>query len=158
MKRQLYILIIALIFVCCNKTEKKPIENLFSYKVTARKIGHIKQDTFTIDKIKHHNNKDTLIATQDFELNGRNHLIKMYFCNYWTIDGEEISYELDDLGIIYSRSTTWPSCIRLKSNNDSINLVIDAALENIILYSKLRCIDMDKMFKNTIKFVEPKVD
>ena len=115
-----------------------------------------RSDTIAFDKIDRHDPKDTLIASQDFEMNGKSHLIKMFTSDlHAPTDGGVLAYELDSLGIIYSRSTTWYSYRRLKSTNDSINATIDAAIENILLYPNLSCYQRTD---TTRKFVPPVIE
>jgi hypothetical protein len=155
MRQLLYIFILTIFFACDNTTKKNESEILFFY-VGSNHNGSYKPDTLTSDKIERHDPRDTLIAYQDFEFNGIIHLIKVFTSDlHAPIDGGQLSYELDSLGIIYSRSTTWYSYRRLRSSNDSINSTIDAAIENILLYPKLSCYQYDLIFKETIKFVAP---
>ncbi len=149
------IFLLTALIACEQVTEKKQTENLFFY-VGSNRNRIYKSDTITFDKIERHDSKDTMIAYQDFELNGITHLIKMFTSDlHAPIDGGELTYELDSLGIIYSRSTAWYSYSRLKSSNDSINSTIDAAIENILLYPNLSCYQHDLIFKEPIKFVPP---
>lgn len=53
------------------------------------------------------------------------------------IDGGVIYYLTTDLGIIYSKSTTWPCYQRLHSTNDSIENRINQYLEHILLWTDL---------------------
>lgn len=53
------------------------------------------------------------------------------------IDGGAIYYLTPDLGIIYSKSTTWPCYKRLHSTNDSIENRINKYLEHILLWPDL---------------------
>ena len=78
--------------------------------------------------------------------------------NHASTDGGQLMYELDSFGIIYSRSTTWRSYVRLQSNNDSINSLIGAALETILLYSKLSCYRHSLPSMETIQFTPPKTE
>jgi hypothetical protein len=50
---------------------------------------------------------------------------------------------LDQLGIIYSKSTSFDAYTVLKSTNDSINKMIERGLENIIFDPKLQ-VKMDE--------------
>ena len=53
------------------------------------------------------------------------------------IDGGTIYYLTPDLGIIYSKSTTWPCYQRLHSTNDSVENRINEYLEHILLWTDL---------------------
>lgn len=52
-------------------------------------------------------------------------------------DGGLIEYELDSIGVIYFKSLTWEGYGRLITNNDSLNQIINIALEHIIARSSL---------------------
>ena len=121
MKKAIYILIL-LVFSFCNLRESHKKQICFFYEgLTKNKIP---VDSFAIDKIYHHNTNDTLIASRHFVLSGKQHQIKMYTSDFYApTDGGVIFYELDSLGIIYTRSTTWYTYRRLKCNNDSINKI-----------------------------------
>ena len=114
----------------------------------------------TIDrKVVYHSPKDSLIGSRTFKIKGESHQIKMFTTdNYAAIDGGELFYELDSLGIIYSRSTTWYGYTRLYSNNDSLNRLINQALENIILYPDLHCYGCELVDKTTVSFDPPKIE
>lgn len=137
MRTSFYLLMTIIIFACKNKVENK--QTIFFYTGLMHN-GNDSSETFTSNKINRHTDKDTLVTSQDFELKGTKHLIKLFKDKGPVpIDGGALYYELDSLGIIYSRSTIWYSYSRLRSNNDSINLAIDVALETILLYPKLSC-------------------
>jgi len=147
-----------LIIGCNNSIDKKSVDNKFFY-TSFHKGRKYKTDTLSQNKIKRHGSEDLLIADQYFEFNGGMHLIQMFTNDLNApIDGGVLFYELDSLGIIYSRSTTWYSYRRLKSSNDSINSIIEAAFENILLYSKLSCYQPELTFKETIKFTPPTIE
>jgi hypothetical protein len=98
-----------------------------------------------------------MLAQSMFELNGKIHWINL-FTNYphAPIDGGYLAFELDTLGIIYTKSTTWNSYSRLKSTNDSLNTLITVAFENIILNDKFHNIELTKIeSKKTVVFTEP---
>ena len=64
-----------------------------------------------------------------FSLDGQEHVVKGYLDDhYQPIDGGSFWLELDSLGMIYGRSTTWPGFSVVRSNNDSINELITMAL------------------------------
>ena len=152
MKR--FFCIVSLIFFSCNIPEIKKTENIFFYTGAKRSMNY-KSDTLTLDKINSSMPEYALVI-QTFQLNGKSHTIKM-FTNDLNAghDGGELFYQLDSLGIIYSRSTTLYSYRRLRSNNDSINFLIDVALENILLYPKLCCYENNPYYKDTLKFEPP---
>ena len=119
-----------------------------------------KIDTNFTDKVRYHQNLDTMIANEVFLFNDKAHMIRKYSSdNHAATDGGALRFELDSLGIIYSKSTTWASYSRLHSTNDSINLLINYALEAIILNGNLSCYDYRKVFgPEKIEFTIPKVD
>ncbi|MBS1636903.1 MAG: hypothetical protein JST26_13380 [Bacteroidetes bacterium] len=83
---------------------------------------------------------DELLATEYFEYRGKMHSINMYCSDRKApVDGGKLKYTLDSLGMIYGRSTTWPSYIRLRSNNDSINDLIQEAYSYMLMKSSLHC-------------------
>lgn len=121
--------------------------------------GTMKTDSLTFDRLKHHDPLDTLIASTEFMLNGHEHLI-----NIWTsdlvapMDGGSVYIELKDLGVIYYRSTSWYSYRRLKTNNDSINYIIDTAIDNVVLNFTIGCYQPGQLTKNETRFQTPKVE
>ena len=140
MMRHLFILTVSFTLIvltvasCVRQPEKKQTILKFFYKNTHSD----KLDTITATQISRHEQDDTLIAEQIFEFKTKSHIIRMYTSdNHAPVDGGQLMYELDSLGIIYVRSTTWFNYDRLESNNDSINSLIDASLETILLYNKL---------------------
>jgi hypothetical protein len=96
--------------------------------------GTMRTDYLNFDKIKQYDPLDTLVASTEFSLDGHEHLV-----NIWTsdlvaaMDGGAVYIELKNLGVIYYRSTSWNSYRRLKTNNDSINYIIDTAIDNVVL-------------------------
>ena len=72
------------------------------------------------------------------------------------IDGELIYYLTQDLGIIYSKSATWPCYRRLHSTNDSIETRINKYLEHILLSCDL-VIDGELPPKESLNFTLPHV-
>lgn len=154
--RLFYFLTFVFIVACNSRTSNTKTKDLFFYS----NKNNLTFDTLTRENIYRHESKDSLIYEQDFEFNGKSHSIKMFSSDFYApTDGGQLTYELDSLGIIYSRSTTWYSYQRLKSNNDSLNLIIDAALENIILYPSLHCYHCElQPVLETIKFIPPVVD
>ena len=140
--------------VSCNRQEQKyKATLLFYYRYTNGET----RDSVTITQISKHKMPDTLISEQSFEFKGNPHFIRMYTDdNHAPHDGGHLVYELDSLGIIYGRGTTWRSYTMLQSNNDSINALINAGLGTILLYDKLRCYGAPPIMK-TIKFIPPEI-
>jgi len=76
---------------------------------------------------------DALLAKGGFTYQQKDHGILVYTSdNHSQVDGGRLYYTLDTLGIIFERSTTWRSYVRLKSDNDSINDIISQALAHIL--------------------------
>lgn len=83
---------------------------------------------------------DELVAEEHFEYRGKLHSIRFYSSEGTApVDGGELKYTLDSLGVIYERAVWWPNFIRLSSNNDSINDLVSAAFGQIMMRSSLRC-------------------
>lgn len=129
----------------CNRNppNQKKEKILFYTITTTQDFRTYTSDSVTMDSIWKHHKNDTLLAHCWFELNGKTHWINM-FTNYpyAPVDGGYLAFELDTLGIIYAKSTTWKSYSRLKSTNDSINDLITTAFENILLNNQFHQIDL----------------
>lgn len=147
-----YIFILIILFACnSSKTDKKNIKLFYLSK------NQFSDDVDTIPYLSKYKNTydDTLIYQDAFQYCGKIHVINMTTNEFKTgVDGGIIRYKLDDLGSIYSRSKTWKKYIRLKSNNDSLNNLIDRALEIILLNKKFTCVNLDtfKIKNNSISF------
>ncbi len=136
-----YIFILLVVLIACSPKEKKQ-KDLFFYTSYITKYNNFDRDTFDIKKLKFHQEGDTLGASFSFEFEGKNHEIRMYadYCGSKppVFDGGIIFYELDKLGIIYSKSNSFTNFYRrLRCTNDSIDRLIDIALENIIAIPEL---------------------
>ncbi|WP_143434992.1 hypothetical protein [Hymenobacter roseosalivarius] len=119
-----------------DENKKKPI----TFFYTGFLLPKYNIESITVDKIMRHNAKDSLISSLHFNNFSSNHTITMYTNAFYAPqDGGTILYELDSLGVIYGKSTTWRQHRRLHSNNDSIDEIINTALEHIILHSQLDC-------------------
>jgi hypothetical protein len=136
--RQFLIILTIYVFVSCDRSaEIKLKEPLKFYYFT---YSHYTKDPDSLNKIYWHNSQDSLLASAFFETDGISHKIRMFTSDFYSdIDGGGLSYELDSIGIIYDRSTTWHSYGRLHTNSDSLNAIIEVALENIILQQSLHC-------------------
>ncbi len=153
MKNILIPILLFTFFSCCRKAPEKKQEIQFFLQTNYR------NDTIHIDSVDHHNIGDSLLAMEYFELNGTGHGILMFTNDFHaSIDGNYVIYELDDLGTIYTKSLTWKNYARLKTSNDSINEIIDAALENIILNPRLQYRSSDHIKRvEEMKFTVPTV-
>ncbi|MGY2132525.1 hypothetical protein ACW9KT_09865 [Hymenobacter sp. HD11105] len=133
-----YLLVASCLISCDKLIDKEKKEIVFFY--TSPTISKADTEYIKVEQIKRHNPKDTLIAYFNFALGERRHFIDVYTSDFYAPeDGGTLLYELDSLGVIYGRSTTWFKYSRLQSNNDSINEIIDVALEHIILRPELHC-------------------
>ncbi len=111
------------------------------------------QDTTPYNKMQPIETTDKFITKEYFIYNKKDHIINAYTSdNRAPTDGGRFYYTLDTFGIIYLRSTTWPTCMRLQSNNDSLNNLFSSALGHILLKPKLHC-NCDSITK--IMFVPP---
>lgn len=65
-----------------------------------------------------------------FLLDNKGHVVRVYD-NYNTaaVDGAYYCYQLDTLGVIFSCSDTWNSFYKMRTNNDSLNRIIDFAID-----------------------------
>lgn len=142
-----------LITSCDSKENTQKEQDLLFYTITTNKDYYkYYSDTLKIEKIKKHDIHDTLLKQSMFKLYGETHWISLYTNLQSPTDGQFLAFELDTLGIIYVKSTTWKSYSRLKCINDSIDNVITVALENIILNNEFHNIDFSKFYKRTIFF------
>lgn len=123
---------------CSHDSKQERQKELYFYRNTHQK-GADSSSYFQRAKIKKHQPTDVLLAQSDFIFNGQQHTIRL-FTNYFDspIDGGRLSYELDQLGIIYSKSTSFYAYAVLKSTNDSINKIFERSLENIIFDPELQ--------------------
>jgi hypothetical protein len=145
------------ILISCQEKKTKPkIKFWYSYNKDNGK--HFTSDTFEIGKIKQAVGNNSFIANKAFTYKDKSYGISMYTNEPGApIDGGVVYYELNHLGIIYSRSTAWISYGVLKSNNDSINDLINVAIQNILLHEGLRCFDVSSLYKykKDVNFTPP---
>jgi hypothetical protein len=134
MYKLLIFIVLLVLFSCSQEKKEKPAEIRFHYMLNNHDSRRISLDTVTIGNLKHHDSRDSLLEQFKFKTNNERHLISLFSNeHYAAMDGGHLIFELDTLGIIYLCSTTWFSNMRLKSNNDSINELIDIAIENCLL-------------------------
>jgi hypothetical protein len=141
----------------CNHQDKENKKTSTEYWYLTNGEEEDKITTYPVNgKIPFHDSKDSLLSDYDFTYKSIKHSIKMYTNDAFApIDGGILKYELDSIGIIYNRSTTWFNYGRLLSNNDSINSLVDRALEYIIMRPKLHCYHCCPPEGNN-KFIPPK--
>lgn len=160
MKNEVAFILGLIVFVSCIKRQEETKESSLKY-FYIRNVRGLQDTLFEKYPYKHEKN-DSLISLQTYSYRGQTHVIKMYSNysdNISIVDNGEVKFELDSLGVIYSRSTTWPNYKRLFSNNDSLNSIIISALENIILHPSMRCYNCNiEYVDKTIKFIPPTKD
>lgn len=135
--KYLIISTILLVLLGCqnnHSTEKKV--NLFCYESNDEDV---KRDTFTIENIWQPYSKDSIVFKYNFTFNNLTHTIKMFSSFKSDPCGPgRLSYQLDTLGLIYEQYSCFSRKYKLKSNNDSINRIINVAVKNIKTHPKLK--------------------
>jgi hypothetical protein len=123
------------IMIACTEVSDET-KNELSYLTTYTKNGVFKTEMIKVKKALKHENKDTLLFSKSFLTNNIHHEIRKYTnLNYSPIDGEIVLYEVDNLGVIFSCNLSWNTFKQMKSSNDSINEIINIALQNIIRFN-----------------------
>jgi hypothetical protein len=132
------ILPLLLTLASCNfLNEKKQEKTQYYYRNTTRN-GEFKTKRFEKEQIERHNNLDVLVGQADFIFEHKRHEVRVYTnSTHCAIDAERLAYELDNFGIIYSKSTYNEAYSVLKSNNHSINQILERALDFIIFHPDL---------------------
>lgn len=137
MNKIFIILSVLSLFSCSQTNEVKKLEPAIFYYSSYSSFNPVRNK---ISETFWHHDQDTLLASVSFSFRDTMHEIRMFTNDYIAADdGGELMYELDSIGIFYQRSTTWKSYSRLHSNKDSINAILEVALENIILNQDLHC-------------------
>lgn len=146
-------------FSCSQEKKEKSDEILFHYMMNNYKGERTSLDTVTIEKILRHNDDDKLMKEFTFITHQNAHTIRLFCTGNPAPDSGELMFELDSLGIIYSCNNFSVSNIRLKSNNDSINELIDVGLEYCLSYSTNM---MDSKFsvikEQTVQYLPPNTE
>lgn len=123
----------------CKKQLLKEKEPVRFYYLSYYKFGSL-ADTIPYEDVNIIEEQDELLATEFFEYRKQFHTIKFYSSdNKAPVDGGDLKYTLDSMGVVYNRSTTWPNFRRLSTNNDSINDLISTAFGYVMMKSSLRC-------------------
>lgn len=128
--------------ICCgNPVKKDNPKELFYYRNTYEN-GDVNTSFFERLKILKHKKSDVLIEEKSFILKGNRHTIKMY-TNYFNcpIDAQRIYFELDSIGIFFTKSIIYYDYSVLICTNDSINNIIERGLENVIFYNEFQLKD-----------------
>lgn len=146
------ILIIALASSCADK---KTDEEIVLYYVIGSTHSNSK-DTIYTTKNQQADTTDDLLAQDFFHYKTKDHILKLFTSdNHAPVDGGRLYYTLDSIGIIYERSTTWPGFGRLKSNNDSINDLINQAFAHILQKPQLHCYQCGLIDTTSKTFIPP---
>ena len=129
MKKLIPLFFLFLLFAC-TKHEPEKIKKDQLYFVSYR--GAHKRDTTFIDKPQRVDTFSTFVSRVTFcnvdEFCGQ---VTKYYRN-GAIDNENIYYQTNDLGIIYSLNIDWKSYSRLHSTNDSIDRRISEYIDHIL--------------------------
>ncbi|MCW3083775.1 MAG: hypothetical protein JWP12_1141 [Bacteroidetes bacterium] len=124
------IFILAFLFSCTREKGKNQKTDRFYL------ISNCKQDTTFILKLLFDTAHLNVIAAKDFaesdKKNGFGGRVIKLTNEPAPVDGGMVCYFTRDLGIIYTKSTTWPCYTRLHSTNDSIEKRINDYLERIL--------------------------
>ena len=129
MKLITFIVLIFSLASCQNKSHDKKIDRLYFLHTCRDDTTFLKNPSFDTIGLR-------VVARKDFadHRSGRRFYARIIKLSNEPapIDGGEIYYLTDDLGIIYKKSTTWPCYTRLHSTNDSIEKRITERLEHIL--------------------------
>lgn len=133
---------LVLLFIACNHDykENKYIMTEYWYITKVKDKDTLSKYPLN-NKGIYHFGYDSLITSCQFKYYGINHTINMY-SDYFYVPPESahITYELDSIGIFFSHNTNWYNYGKLQSNNDSINSLVDNAIEYIYKNEELHCI------------------
>lgn len=138
MKIIVCILPILFTLASCNFfNEKKQEKTLYYYRNTTRN-GEFKSKKFEKEQIERHDKLDILVGKASFIFEHKRHEVRVYTnSTHCAIDAARISYELDNFGIIYSKSTNFKAYSVLKSTNHGINQILERAIDYIIFHPDL---------------------
>jgi hypothetical protein len=155
MRTTIFILTIIFLFNCSDKkTDSKKL--LLFYLQTSDRSRDL--DTIKYVDFNSIDTADKFIGSGNFIYNKQGHVIKAFTSdNHAPVDGGRLYYTMDTLGIIYSRSTTWYNSVRLQSNDDSVNSLINHAFGNILLNPKLHCYNCPPALTTVTLFTPPVV-
>lgn len=138
MKANFYLLTILILLTSCSSESEKKQENTMYYYRNTTRDREFKSKKFEKDQIQRHDKLDILVGQADFIFEHKRHELRVYTnSTHCAIDAARLTYELDNLGVIYSKSTYFEAYSVLKSNNDSSNQIIERALEFIIFHPNL---------------------
>ena len=138
MKIIVCILPILFTLASCNFfNEKKQEKTLYYYRNSTRN-GEFKSKKFEKEQIERHDKLDILVGKASFIFEHKRHEVRVYTnSTHCAIDAARLAYELDNFGIIYSKSTNFKAYQVLKSNNHGINQILERAIDYIIFHPDL---------------------
>jgi len=132
-----FLALILVLAACSSTSEKKQEKTLYYYRNTTRN-GEFKSKRFEKEQIERHDKLDILVGKASFIFEHKRHEVRVYTnSTHCAIDAGRLAYELDNFGIIYSKSTYYEAYSVLKSNNHSINQILERALNFIIFHPDL---------------------
>jgi len=132
-----FLALILVLAACSSTSEKKQEKTLYYYRNTTRN-GEFKSKKFEKEQIERHEKLDILVGKASFIFEHKRHEVRVYTnSTHCAIDAARIAYELDNFGIIYSKSTNFKAYSVLKSNNHGINQILERAIDFIIFHPDL---------------------
>lgn len=132
-----FLALILVLAACSSTSEKKQEKTLYYYRNSTRN-GEFKSKKFEKEQIERHNKLDILVGKASFIFEHKRHEVRVYNnSTHCAIDAARIAYELDNFGIIYSKSTNFKAYSVLKSNNHGINQILERAIDFIIFHPDL---------------------
>jgi len=132
-----FLVLILLLAACSSTSEKKQEKTLYYYRNSTRN-GEFKSKKFEKEQIERHDKLDILVGKASFIFEHKRHEVRVYTnSTHCAIDAARIAYELDDFGIIYSKSTNFKAYSVLKSTNHGINQILERAIDFIIFHPDL---------------------
>jgi hypothetical protein len=150
----LIILCVSFILSDCRDSQPEKNKDIYFYYLPYYQ-NRLLADTIKYEKENRITSGDQLVATEHFKYREQYHSINFYSSEHTApVDGGELKYTLDSLGVIYSRAVWWPNFEKLSSDNDSINDLISTAMGYILMKSSLRCYYCDDRYTYLPKRVE----
>jgi len=151
MKMRLYLISLFIILYSCNSVSDVYEVKFYRLSYYTEK-GENKLLKIEVKEFDFHNIKDSLIFKKEILIDKQYHELRKYSnSSYSPMDGERITYELDSIGIIFSSSLSWNSLMKFKTSSDSINNIINRAMDFALIYSEL---SNDANFKRTGEVVK----
>ena len=117
----------ALLFACDRPAPPVPAA-LTYYRTTDRGRGS-KDHTEALPTLAKHTLRDSITGHASFNFQGVEHEVTGWTDDHYApTDGGSFWLDLDSLGEIFGRSTTWPGFSVVHTNSDSVNQLISFAL------------------------------